>query len=132
MKYITHRKFKEKSMVGEVNIPAGTECESYRNVIFCGDNPVCLITSENAHQYFARDDDGEGILRGRLTQAIMKELETHDDLHQSRWDKIWDDEVCQAYKRSDHQDHWLWNHDFFNAEIGVLQHIASLIGVKEV
>ena len=56
----------------------------------------------------------------------------HDKAHQDRWDKIWDDPRCQQYKCSDRDDFWLWNHDFYNAEIENLKHIAKLIGAKEV
>lgn len=132
MNYITHKRFKAKAICGDVNLPANTECDNREGVIFCGDNPICYEASENAHQYFARNDDGNGMLRGKLTQAIMKELDKKDDQHQARWDKVWADEICQAYKREEYADYWLWNHDFYNAEILTLQHIATVVGVKEV
>ena len=39
---------------------------------------------------------------------------------------------AQNDKCSDRDDFWLWNHDFYNAEIEDLKHIAKLIGAKEV
>lgn len=131
MQYIAHRRFKGKAMCGEVNIPAMTVCEEIDNVIYCQGHPICYATSENGHQFFARDDDGNGMLRGALTQSIQKTLEQHDEDHQSRWEKVWEDETCQAYKRKEHGDHWLWNHSFFNAEILTLRHIATVVGAKE-
>lgn len=131
MHYITHRRFKGKAMCGEVNIPAGTVCEERSNVVYCQERPICYATSENAHQFFARDDDGCGMLRGKLTQRIQKTLAQHDEAHQDRWDKVWADETCQAYKRTEHGDFWLWNHDFFGAEILTLRHIATIVGAKE-
>lgn len=131
MQYITHRRFKGRAMCGEVNLPAMTACEEKDNVICCQGHPICYATSENGHQYFARDDDGNGMLRGRLTQAIQKTLEQHDEDHQKRWDKVWDDPYCESYRRGEHGDHWLWNHDFFNAEILTLRHIATVVGAKE-
>jgi len=131
MKYITHRRFKGKAICGDVNIPALTELENTDGMICYGEKMLCYETSENAHQFFARNDDGNGMLRGKLTQAIMKQLKKHDDKHQERWDKVWDDPACQPYKRPEYEDHWLWNHDFFNADIEILKYIAELVGAKE-
>ena len=46
------------------------------------------------------------------------------------WDKVWADEVCKAYRRQGDADHWLWNHAFYNADIGTLNYIADLIGAR--
>lgn len=132
MKYVVHRRFKDKAICGEVNLPAMTVCEENGGYIFHGDKPLCVVTSENAHQFFARDDDGAGMLRGKLTQAIQKTLAKRDANYQNRWDKVWDDPACQPYKRIEYADFWLWNHDFFNADIDTLRHIAKLVGAKEV
>lgn len=131
MKYIVHRRFKGKALCGDVNLPAMTVLEDDGGTICHDGNPLCYNVSENAHQFFARDDDENGMLRGKLTQAIQKKLSQRGDQYQERWDKVWDDPACQPYKRVDHDDHWLWNHDFFNADIDVLQHIAKLVGAKE-
>lgn len=132
MQYITYQRFKKKCLCGLVNIPALTTCETVENLIVCQGNPICFAASEDAYQYFARNDDGQGIRRGNLTHAIQKKLENRrDPLYQTRWDAVWNDLICQKYKRVDHADHWLWNHEFFNAPIADLQYIARLIGVKE-
>lgn len=132
MKYVVHRRFKDKAICGEVNLPAMTMCEETNGYIFHGDKLLCVVTSENAHQFFARDDDGAGMLRGKLTQAIQKTLAKRDANYQNRWNKVWDDPACQPYKRIEYADFWLWNHDFFNADIDTLRHIAKLVGAKEV
>ena len=62
MKYVVHRRFKDKAICGEVNLPAMTMCEETNGYIFHGDKLLCVVTSENAHQFFARDDDGAGML----------------------------------------------------------------------
>ena len=87
---------------------------------------------QDAFNYFSQNDDGNGLERGRLTQAIIKRLDRkeHDPTYQDRWDKVWSDPVCQKYKRSDFADHWLWNYDFYNAPLLDLQYIAKLVGVK--
>lgn len=130
MKYIAHRRFKTTAICGDVNIPACTECEENNGTIQYNGKDVCSIFSENAHQYFARNNDGRGLERGKLTQAITKKLSHYDEDYQNRWDKIWDDPMCQPYRRPEHKDFWLWNHNFYNADIGVLRHIANLIGIN--
>lgn len=132
MKYIVHKRFKKKAICGYVNLPALTECESVNGCIVLKDKVICYDTSENAHQYFAQNEDGFGIIRGKLTQSIQNALSKRDDDYQTRWDKIWNDLICRKYRRGDYNDFWLWNHNFFHANINDLQHIAKLIGVKEV
>lgn len=131
MDYITHRRYKGRCFSGDVNIPALTLCDAENGTIYYQGKPICFVTSEVAHQYFSRDDDGKGIERGRLTQVIQKKLSEKDDNHQARWDKIWGAPSLLRYKRIEHEDYWLWNHDFFNANIQDLRYIASLIGAKE-
>lgn len=130
MKYIVHKRFKNTALCGAVNLQAMTTCESYEDIIVCNGMPICFAQSENAHQYFAVNDDGTGMLRGKLTQAIQKTLAKRDNNYQARWNKVWDDPLCQKYKRYTHEDHWLWSHEFFMADIETLKHIAELIGIN--
>lgn len=131
MEYITHRRFKDKAICGDVNIPAMTECEERNGMIYHDNNPLCLISSENAHMYLAANEDGMGMKRGELTRKITSILRRKDNMHQWRWDRVWDDELCQKYKRPEHPDHWLWNHEFYNAEISDLEYILNLIVVSK-
>ena len=131
MEYIIHKRFKGKAICGEVNLPATTLCKYSNGMITYNNLPLCLDTSYISHQHFARNDDSQGLLRGKLTTAIQKKLNKRDKEYQNRWDKIWEDLKCQKYKRVEHADFWLWNHDFFNASIEDLRYIANLIGIKE-
>lgn len=130
MKYITHKRFKQHAICGDVNIPALTELEAVNSMICLDHKPICTIFSENAYQHFARNDDGNGLERGQLTRAIVKTLSRRDEHYQDRWDKVWDDVTCQAYRRFEYQDHWIWNHAFYNADIETLRYIAALVGVR--
>ena len=132
MKYIAHRRFKKDAICGSVNIPAMTELECEDGIIIYNNGIVCYEECETANQFFARNDDGYGMERGKLTQAITKTLERHDEQYQERWDRVWNDPACQPYKRADYDDRWFWNQAFFNADIDVLKHIAELVGAKEV
>lgn len=128
MQYIVHKRFKGHAICGDVNLPAMTICEKVEGMLMLNGKPVCAAISENAHQYFARDDDGNGIKRGNLTQRIIKLLSKKDGLYQKRWDKVWADPLCQKYKMKEFANHWLWNHAFYNAAIENLVYIANLIG----
>lgn len=130
MNYITTKRAKFIGITGEVNIPYGTPICCEKGFLFTQDTVICTDHSQNAYDYFARNDDGNGLERGKLTQSIKKRLATRDKNYQSRWDKVWEDELCQKYKRQEHGDYWLWNHDFYNAEITDLKHIANLVGSK--
>lgn len=130
MKYITVKRARFNGICGYVNIPYGTEVEVIDDIIMANGYPVCFVSSQHAYDYFARNDDGNGLERGQLIQSIMKRLAKQGENHQARWGKIWGDEVCKKYKRSEADDYWLWNHEFYQADICVLEYIANLIGIK--
>lgn len=129
MDYITHTRFKGMAICGQLNLPALTTLEEVDGMIYYHDMPVCLSKSENAHKHFARNDDNQGMERGRLTSQIIQTLVRKDKGYQDRWDKIWDDKLCQKYKRPEHKEHWLWNTAFYNATIEDLEYILNLITI---
>ena len=126
MKYIVYKRFKERALCGEVNIPAMTQCEECNGVIYYNNLPLCITSSQNAHDYFSINEDGKGIQRGKLIHNITSLLRKRDKNHQKRWNLIWEDSKCQRYKSSEHSHHWLWNHDFYNASIEDLTYIWNL------
>lgn len=135
MKYIIHRRFKGRADCGAVNLPYATEVSECGGWLYSGGKMLCAATSENAHQYFARNDDGAGLERGRLTQAIQKALRPRNgdrtEQRDKRWESVWGSPLCQKYRQAEHADHWLWGHDFYNAPIEDLRQIAALVGVRE-
>ena len=130
MEYITFKRAKIIGITGEVNIPYGTPIYCENGYLFTPDAVICTDHSQNAYDHFMRNDDGNGLERGKLTQNIRKRLAKRDKNYQDRWDKIWEDKLCQKYKRPEYIDYWLWNHEFYNAPIEDLQYIANLIGIK--
>lgn len=128
MKYICFKRFKVNAICGEVNIPYGAVLEAENGIIYRNKKPVCYTTSQNAYDYFARNDDGKGLERGKLTAEIIKLLNNRKDgKYQDRWDRIWGDLSLLKYKRPEHDNYWLWNYDFFNASIEELNRIKSMI-----
>lgn len=123
MEYIVYKRFKTKAICGDVNIPAQTDIDKIGAYLCHDGKALCVATSENAHTYFMRNDDGNGMERGDLIDHIKKALRKDT----SKWEKVWNDEVCQKYRRTEHADHWLWNHDFYNASIDDLQYICGLV-----
>lgn len=130
MEYVTVRRARFESPSGPVNIPWGTKLELADGFLVLDGITVCAATSQNAHDYFARNDDGHGLERGRLTAAVIGRLAKRDLDHQKRWNLVWSDRLCQKYRRRDYVDFWLWSHDFFEAPIKDLRHIAELVGAS--
>lgn len=128
MKYICTKRAKITTLNGERNIPRGEKLESHDGFIYDSKGrAICADHSQNAYDYFSNNDDGHGFRRGDLVREIMKRLNVRDDDYQKRWDRIWDDESLKKYKRTDHGDFWLWNFDFFNAPILVLEYILAKV-----
>ena len=127
MDYIVTKRAKFNSISGPVNLPYGTEVQEEEGMLYFDGNPLCITTSQNAYDHFSINDDGQGLERGKLTQAIIQTLSNRDKDHQARWDRVWEDELCQQYKRTEHADYWIWNHAFYNAPIPDLRHIANLV-----
>lgn len=136
--YVARRRAKFKGCNGQqVNIPYGSILEAQDGFLLWKGQPLCVDTSQNAHDFFSQNDDDLGLERGALVAAILSRLETppnasqkHRDVLQARWDKVWADALCQKYKRVEHEDFWIWNHDFYGAPLVDLRHIAALVGAK--
>lgn len=136
--YVARRRAKFKGCNGQqVNIPYGSILEAQDGFLLWKGQPLCVDTSQNAHDFFSQNDDDLGLERGALVAAILSRLETppnasrkHRDVLQARWDKVWADALCQKYKRVEHEDFWIWNHDFYGAPLMDLRHIAALVGAK--
>ena len=129
--YVARRRARFKGCEGQqVNIPYGTVLEAQDGILRWKGKRLSVDTSNDAHNYFSQNDDGRGLERGALVGAILSLLEKRDKDHQNRWNKIWAAPICQQYRRPEHDDFWLWNHDFFNAPVEDLRQIAALIGAK--
>lgn len=126
--YITRKRARFKSASGPVNIPYGTPLQLEGDFLCLDGKPICYPEGQNFCEFFTQNDDGNGLLRGKLVGAILSRLEKRDKNHQSRWNKVWADALCQRYRRTEHEDYWIWNPDFFNAPVMDLRHIAALVG----
>ena len=136
--YVARRRAKFKGCNGQqVNIPSGSILEAKDGFLLWKGQPLCVDTSQNAHDFFSQNDDDQGQERGALVAAILSRLEVPPGAGekrraeiQDRWNKVWGDALCQKYKREEHEDFWIWNHDFYNAPVADLRHIAALVGAN--
>ena len=127
MEYVCFRRFKGNAICGEVNIPKGSLLYIDNDYLIYNADVICTNSSQNCYEYFSRNDDGNGIKRGELTQKIIKKLAKRDNKYQERWDKIWSDMSLLKFKRKEFDDYWLWNHEFYNASINDLEYIYNKI-----
>lgn len=132
MNYITFKKFKREGLGGNFNLHPGKKVEERNGVLYRAGKAICNERSAAGHAHFARNDDGRGLERGALTAGIMETLAIPDEEHQERWDKVWADEKCRPYRRTDQPDNvWLWNDEFFRLDIETLEYIAALVGARK-
>lgn len=127
--YIVRRRARFLSICGPVNLPYGTEVSSDGAFLTVNGEKLCSITSQNAYDFFSRNDDGHGLERGKLVEEITSRMEKRDAKHQARWDKLWADAGANRLRRADHKDFWVWNHNFYNADVNELRRIRLLLEV---
>lgn len=126
--YLCRKRARFDGISGQVNIPYGTVLICQDGFLMHQNKPLCGITSQNAYDFFSQNDDGMGRERGDLVGRILSRLQRRDSGYQARWNKVWEDARCQKYKRPEHEDHWIWNFNFYNGPVEDLRHIAGLIG----
>lgn len=126
--YLCRKRARFDGISGQVNIPYGTALICQDGFLMHQNKPLCGITSQNAYDFFSQNDDGMGRERGDLVGRILSKLQKRDVWYQARWNKVWEDSRCQKYKRPEHEDHWIWNFDFYNGPVEDLRYIAGLIG----
>lgn len=130
--YIARKRARFKAGCGEnVNIPYGTALTVQGGFLVWRNKLMCADTSQVAYDYFSQNDDGRGKERGELVSTILLLLKKNhnkpDPRYKERWNRIWNDPFCQRFKRPEHEDHWIWNYEFYNAQVEDLQYIFRLI-----
>lgn len=133
--YLVTKRCKKKASCGDINLPFGTKCFVNGVVICCDKGEICYIASNSAFKYFTQNDDGCAILRRKLIDSIFDVINRSNQNvagYDEKWDKIWNDSTCLKYRREECGDDWLWNYDFYNADIADLRYIAKLVDAKEV
>lgn len=135
--YLVRKSCKINAICGPVNLPYGTLVICKEGVLCTKDEkPLCYAGSHTAREYFSQNDDGMGAVRGYLVQSIIDALSisTHapEDIERRNalWARVYQDPSCLKFKDSGHNDFWLWNEAFYDAEIEELKKINELVGGK--
>ena len=131
MDYITHRRFRQTAICGELNLRYGTKLTNNNNVLTLEDGrAVCFATSENAKTYFARNDDGMGLERGKLTYAIA--YGKRKGVEGYRFTEAEREMLAEDYTHWLRQDvdFLLFNQAFFDAPVDELRELAKKLKIK--
>ena len=84
-RYVARRRAKFQGCNGQqVNIPYGSILEAQDGFLLWKGQPLCVDTSQNAHDFFSQNDDDLGLERGALVAAILSRLETPPNASQKR------------------------------------------------
>ena len=138
MEYIAHHRIRgELGANGQrLNIPYGTRFQTIGDFIVTEDGKaLCYTTSEMAHRYLARNDDGKGLERGALTHAIAYRHRERLDSSGHRRQRFTDQEIdmlerCWARFLIPDLSVILFNHDFFQADPQELLPLARSLKIK--
>lgn len=117
-----------------VNIPYGTKVIAKDGFVVYKGGVICSTNSHNGRKFFSLDDDGKGLMRGALVDAILSQLrppkDGPTDEYNTRWNRIWESLTCKRYRSPKHDDRWIWNQAFYEAPIEDLQSIAALADIR--
>ena len=118
-----------------VNILYGTEMETAGDFIITTEGkPICYATSEAAKMHFARNDDGQGLERGKLTWAIAysQRVRTGQNGRQQRFTEEEIELLERKWAHFLRQDVEviLFNEDFFAAAVPELKELADALHIK--
>lgn len=131
MNYITHHRFRANAICGEVNLRYGTRLIREGGMLCLTDGrAICFASSQNAKEHFARDDDGQGLERGRLTHAIAFAPRKSEQGY--RFSEAEREMLAQDYRHWLRQDTdmILFNDDFFAAPVNELRELAKRLKIK--
>lgn len=129
MEIITYKNLKGNCLCGYIEIPKGTEFptilhEDRECVCFPDKRLITLVYSKRYIEYFARNDDGNGLLRGPLAYLISHTNFTEEQLNilYNKW-KIYIKTVSPFL---------LFKNLLYEAKIETLCDIVNSLNLKEV
>ena len=132
MKYICHNRYKKTGASGkEYLVRFKDEIETVGNFIAKGAEAVCAITSDDAFRHFARNDDNNGLERGKLTYKIAYAPRRPNIDNDYRFTETEIEMLRTEYSRFLIKDNVavIFNYDFFNADIEELRELYKRLEV---
>ena len=156
MEYIVAKAYDRLGIDQRFNLTKGSSAIEENNIILYNGKKICYATSQDAHDFFARNDDGKGRDRFKLTHDIINgviEMKTaYAEAVQQALNNFERDEngnyppeaIAAAEAVEDNpkaffdaieQDEDLakfivngyWSHAFFNGEIAELKRVKGLL-----
>ena len=132
---IVFRRFKELGICGDVNIPYGTELIIDNGfVTFPDGRKITKVHSQNYIQHFALNDDGQGLLRGKLTYAIAfsPRERKHKNGYVFRFSEDENDMIRREWGKylMPYDDTILFNDNFYDAPIEDLKKLADALDIQ--
>lgn len=135
MTYTTFRRYRTDHAVcgHQLNLPYGTQVHTPDGttsdmLLTERGQAICLARSHDGVRHFARDDDGHGLERGKLTYAIA---------HAPRGDGPFRFTNDEREMLSRDYAHWLkpldvilFNDDFYRADIDDLRELARRLNIE--
>ena len=139
--YIVHKRYTGRVLDGsekDVILERGTKAflvEENGFIFLENTVPVCAKDSLVAHEHFCRNDDGKGLLRGKLTWAIAfaQRSRISKDGKPNRFSDEELNEINTNWKhfiRPDTPNVILFNTEFFNADTDILKQFAKAINIS--
>lgn len=151
MKYIVTKSFNKDGIWGRFDIDVGETLNSMNGIICYNDHQVCFERSQNAHDHFTFDEDGNGLERRMLIDEIFSILSEMHKKYDDAVKEILNDETLTPEEREEaisklvdeaalaferiHADaeldalltNGVWNHSFYVAQISTLQKLKYVI-----
>lgn len=74
MRYIVCKNFNKGGIAGSFNLLKGATVNRVDDKLYHNNREICFISSQYAHDYFSRNDDGQGTLRYKMTRNIINKI----------------------------------------------------------
>lgn len=140
MIYICHNDFSGNSLSGPVEIPRAAILQEENGILYYKSQPVCLTASQAGKDHFARNNDGRGLERGRLTGEIVNlkpsvpvpAVPDRDEGAQE-WESYWEEYRRMSARRSEKCRDYAnpsgigFTLKFYTESVPVLQEIRNYI-----
>ena len=136
MQYIAHNRYKGKDINGnDVLIRRNKLLERKGDVLFYNNIPICIYRSLIGKQYFANNEDGNGLRRGIITYTLAYEPRvcySDDGIKKQRFTDEQLEILNTQWKQylKPNCDMLLFNDEFFEEDVSILQQIADSIHVE--
>ena len=136
MKYLVCKQFNKKGINGDFKLKKGSTCNEFGNIIFHNNLPVCFKTSQDAFEYFARDDDNNGQERFDLSHEILDVIAAYVmDYNDARLNgEEAEDKASKSYEKIRKKypnflkgDLDVFSYEFYGAELKDLRAVRKLV-----